>query len=280
MTYSKTIILLSSVLLFSPISNSEESLDKVSQKLSDPTSNIWALFTAFNFSSYGGSDSVGEQYGGSIILEPIMPLPLTDDYQLLLRPNIGLVSAPIPTGSYNDFQSKYGLTKMQLPLLLSPKGDSEFGWGLGPTFILPTATGNLAELEGNAWEAGAGVLGIWKPKGYLVGALGQYWWNVSDEEAVDEKSHAQINLFLIKHLGGGQDIDITPTITYDANRDGQKWNVPLGLTYSFMTKMGATPLKIQFGLEKSIVKNDKYDLDWNFKFNLIPVVNVHMDPLF
>lgn len=269
-----------STLFFSAMVSSEDNLDKVSKKLSDPTSNIWALFTAFNFSSYGGTDSVGEQYGGSIILEPIMPLPLTEQYQLLLRPNIGLVGAPVPSGAYDSFESKYGLTKMQLPLLLSPKGDSEFGWGLGPTFILPTATGNLADLEGNAWEAGPSILGVWKPEGYLIGALGQYWWNVSDEDEADKKSHAQINVFLIKHLGGGQDLDISPTITYDANREGQKWNVPLGLTYSFMTKMGNTPMKLQFGLEKSVVKNDKYDLDWNFKFNLIPVVNVKMKPLF
>ncbi|UJF18410.1 hypothetical protein L0B53_15495 [Vibrio sp. SS-MA-C1-2] len=256
-----------------------ETLAQVSKKLSDPTSNVWALFTSVNFTGYSGSDVTGDKYGQNIVFQPIMPFHLTEDVKLITRPVISFNSQPALV-SEGHTERHYGLSDLQLPLMVSPKSDTDFSWAFGPSFILPTNTGDLE--KGHVWQGGAAALMVWKPKGYVLGTLNQYWRNISSEDKENEQDHGQINLFLIKSLGGAQEIGITPTITYDnkINNGGGKWNVPLGLTYSFMHRFGSTPAKVQVGLEKSVIKNDEYGQDWNLKINIIPVVNVKMDPLF
>ena len=70
-------------------------------------------------------------------------------------------------------------------------------------------------------------------------------------------------------------IGMNPTITYNDKAEGgsdNKWNVPIGGGVAKMILIGNTPVKIQVALEKSIVRQDEFGLDWNFRVNVIPVI--------
>lgn len=260
----------------------EENAEEVSKKLSDPTSTIWAMFTSITASSYSGDIVDGNKWGGGILIEPIMPIPLSDDLKLLMRPALPIViGAPVPDGSvdYNGYtgntfegtSSEYGLGNLQLPLMLSPKAVGKFSWGLGPSFIIPTNTDDA--LGTDVWEAGISALTVYKPKKTMVfGLLSQYWWSIDDDSPAEETSHAQIVGFGFKQIGGGREIGSSPTIIYDAKRKGTKWTVPVSLVYAHMTKLGDVPAKIQYGFDVNVVKNELYDADFTFKINVIPVV--------
>jgi hypothetical protein len=38
------------------------------------------------------------------------------------------------------------------------------------------------------------------------------------------------------------------------------------------TKIGRQPVKFQFGIEKSVVRQDNFGKDWQIKLNIIPVI--------
>jgi hypothetical protein len=60
--------------------------------------------------------------------------------------------------------------------------------------------------------------------------------------------------FFIYNLPNAWQIGFNPTISYDHNAtSGNKWNVPVGLIALKMTKIGKIPVKIQFGVEYSVV---------------------------
>ena len=53
------------------------SLADVGAKLSDPTSNVWAMFTQFGITWSDGDVNTGDaELGGNMIFQPILPVPL------------------------------------------------------------------------------------------------------------------------------------------------------------------------------------------------------------
>jgi hypothetical protein len=57
--------------------DSQQNLAKVGAKLSNPLSDIWALFTEFDASFYDGNLNQGDDLAGSAMLfQPILPIPL------------------------------------------------------------------------------------------------------------------------------------------------------------------------------------------------------------
>ena len=50
------------------------------------------------------------------------------------------------------------------------------------------------------------------------------------------------------------------------------WNVPIGLTVAKTTNVGRLPVKFQFGVEKSVVRQDDFGQDWQITLNIMPVI--------
>ena len=80
------------------------SLGELGAKLSDPTSDVWALFTEFDFFwSRGDLSDDDYKFGADMIFQPILPFKLTEDWKVLTRPTIPIVfSTPVPTGLKAD----------------------------------------------------------------------------------------------------------------------------------------------------------------------------------
>ena len=75
------------------------------------------------------------------------------------------------------------------------------------------------------------------------------------------------------------------TDTWEAGLAGvatyNAWNVPIGLMGAKTVMFGKLPIKFQFGVEKSIVRQDNFGKDWLFRFNIIPVIpSMVKTPLF
>ena len=278
---------------------------EVGKKLADPTSNIWALFTEIDYSLSEGDMSDGKYRSGqAVIFQPIMPIPFSDNWKIITRPTVPvIVQQDVPTGfscqhfdcvrhgpdgfdldlgkTFNlDNQS--GLGDAFVPLLLSPnpKPGDKLGWGLGPTFLFPTATDD--ELGTDTWEAGlAGVLTYKTEKSTFV-LFPQYWWSYSEDGDAEETSHGSLLYAYWRNLPNAWQIGIAPTITYNDKADSDNaWNVPFGVMGAKTVMFGKLPIKFQFGVEKSIVRQDHFGKDWMFRFNIIPVIpSMVKNPLF
>ena len=75
----------------------KEDLGAMSRKLNDPTSDIWALQGEFDYIINKGklSDhSTKNQY--QFLFQPVLPTPLTENWKILTRPVVPIVSTAIP----------------------------------------------------------------------------------------------------------------------------------------------------------------------------------------
>ena len=276
-------ILAATLVLFGGTAYSQESgsehgsLAEIGQKLSNPVSDIWAMFTEFDLNFSDGDLNTGNsKVGGQMIFQPILPFPLygqgKDKWHLIARPTTpGIFSAPVPKG-FDDFTSLGGLGDTQLPLLVSPPTGN---WllGLGPTFLLPTAT--RSELGQEQWGAGPALVVGYKTKDWTGGVFPQYTWGIGGWNGKDKPDASYLSMlyFYFYNLPDAWQIGSNPTITYDARAtSGNRWNVPVGLTVAKTTKIGKVPVKLQLGMEYSVVSQDAFGQRAQIKLNIIPII--------
>ena len=264
------------------------SLSEVSHKLSDPTSNVWALFTEFDLSFSDGDVNTGDpKVGGEMNFQPILPIPLygegKDQWKILARPAIPVIfSNPVPT-SFNRFDNPGGLGDITLPLPVAPPLGN---WivGLGPAFLFPTATKNALGRE----QFGIGPTAIigYKNEHVLAGIFPQYWFkvgSVGDQAGgKPDASFGEMEYFFYWNLPDAWQVGFNPVITYDHKATkGNKWNVPVGLLVTKTVAIAKRPVKFQFGLEYSVVSEDDFGKRFMIKFNVVPVMqSLVKNPIF
>jgi len=257
------------------------------KKLSNPLSNVWALFTEFdtNFSD-GNANSGHKKVGSRMIFQPIIPMPLFGKgekaWGLITRPTIPvLFSEPVPGGP-GKFFHEASLGDIQVPVVISPPVKN---WilGAGPTFLFPTAT----KKEFGRQQYGVGpavVVGHYNEK-VTMGVFPQYFFGIGSRgpnRGVEKASYLNLLYFMFYNLPNAWQVGFSPNITYDRRASsGNKWNVPIGFTVWKTTKVGNTITKFEFGVEYSVVRQQDFGQRFAVKFSVIPVIpSLIRNPLF
>jgi len=251
----------------------------IGAKLSNPISDVWALFTEFDLFYSDGNVNLGDpEVGGRMIFQPVMPFPLYGEkdarWNLITRPIIPVIfSQPIPE-SLDGFDNEGGLADIQIPMMVAPPLS---GWllALGPTWAFPTST----EDEFGRQQFGVGPAGVvgYMNKDMTVGVFPQYTFGIgsrSDRDSdVEDASYLSMLYFMVFNLPDAWQVGMNPTITYDDKApSGNKWNVPVGMFAAKTTKFGKVPVKFQLGVEYSVVSQDLFGQRAQFKLNVIPVI--------
>jgi hypothetical protein len=258
---------------------SKATLAVIGAKLSNPVSDIWALFTEFDLYFNNGKVNQGNtQVGGRMIFQPIMPFPLygagENEWKLITRPNVPVpFSQPIPTG-FDNFRHQGGLGDIQLPMPISPPTGN---WllGLGPCWLFPTATYDVFGRQ--QWGVGpTGVFG-YKTKDWLAIVFPQYYFGIGStggrSDSTPDASYLNLLYALVYNLPNAWQVGFNPTITYDHHASsGDRWNVPVGLFVAKTTKIGRIPVKFQLGVEYSVVNQKDFGQRAQIKLNVIPVI--------
>jgi hypothetical protein len=249
------------------------------KKLSNPLSDVWALFSRFGANVADGDVNQGDpKVGGRMLFQPILPVPLhgsgANRWNLITRPTIPvLFSEPVPTG-FDTFDHTGGMGDIELPTVIAPPTGS---WilGAGPAFLLPTAT-NDAFGRGQ-WGIGPAVVAGYRTHSATFGAFAQYYIGIGSsgdrEPGVQDASYMNLLYFFSLNLPSAWQIAFDPTITYDARAaSGDQWNVPVGLSVAKTTLVGKLPVKFQFGVEYSVVSQDAYGEQARLVLEVIPVI--------
>ena len=125
----------------------EASASELNKQLSNPVTSLWSL--SFQFNNFRLENG---EWNYNLQFQPVLPIGLTKDLNLITRPVIPLYNSVPHETSPGHFERTTGFGDMILLEMLSPADSGKWILGAGPTFIFPTATSDFTG-QGK-WQAG------------------------------------------------------------------------------------------------------------------------------
>ncbi len=182
-------------------------------------------------------------------IQPVIPVSVSKNWNLIVRWITPIIYQPLPiaqaSGPPSQSTGVYGLGDMNPSFFLVPK-KSKIIWGIGPTFVLPTAT-NTTYLGQGKLSMGPSVVALVQPKHWTIGALANNVWSVAGHANIDKPP---VNQFLLQwfvnyNMKKGWYLTTSPIITANWRAPGgDVWTVPWGGGVGRIMKLGFQPVNI------------------------------------
>jgi len=273
----------------STLPDNQKSLTEVNKELSNPISSIWALQLQENtFFIHPGIEDKSSRNSVNVQFQPVLPVALTDDWNLINRPVFQVVnSVPVPTltgrgvgvvppdqqaapevGIYQA--TGFGDTILATLLSPSPKLAGRWLLGAGPTFIFPTAT--TTNVGQKKWQLGPGGVFGYLGEHYIVGVFPQQWFSVGGNGS-KQTSQMNVQYFAAYFLPHGWSVGTSPNVLINwYASDGNKVTFPIGLNVSKVQKLGILPVKFQIQGQYMPVNPSVFGQRWNIQVAITPVI--------
>ena len=240
-----------------------ESMSEIAEKLNNPVASLISVPFQSNFDFGGGPNDDGYQY--KLNLQPVIPIDLNENWKIISRTIIPFIDQDDRIG----FSSQSGLGDITASFFFSPKNQAKGAptWGIGPVFLIPTATEDELGLE--KWGAGPTALILKQANGWTYGALASHIWDFAGDSDRDYVSLTSLQPFLSyttpQHTTFGANLEST----YDWNSG--EWTVPVNLQIMQLVKFGKVPVSFQLG-GRYYVEKPSGGPDWGLRFTVTFVI--------
>jgi hypothetical protein len=247
-------------------SGQEESASELNRKLTNPVSSIWSISNQFNnFELNNG------QWNNNWNFQPVMPVSLTKDLNLITRPVMPFYNIVPHETSPGEFARDAGLGDLTLLELLSPANSGNWVLGAGPTAIFPTATSHFTG-QGK-WQLGPSVVAGYLTKQFFIGVFPQQWWSIGGEHGRPDTNQMNLQPIATIFFGEGWSIGYSGNILADWTAPSEDvWTVPVGLGLGKVVKLGRLPIKIQLAVQYMPVHPQISGQEWNVQVQITPVI--------
>jgi hypothetical protein len=143
----------------------------------------------------------GDRNQNVLNIQPVIPLKVNDDWNLIIRWITPIIYQPLPVPTDSPQLGVSGLGDMQPTFLLSPSKPHKIIWGVGPIFQLPTATSrNLGQ---GKLGSGPNVVVLAMPSHFVLGVLVNNTWSIAGRrEPSRHQSNAAAVLRQLQHEKG------------------------------------------------------------------------------
>jgi len=182
-------------------------------------------------------------------IQPVIPFTVSKNWNLITRWITPIIYQPIPVpqppGPPEQLTGVSGLGDINPSFLFSPK-KSKVIWGVGPTFVFPTAT-NTTYLGQGKLSMGPSVVVLSQPPHFTLGFLTNNYWSVAGHSNQDKPA---VNQFLLQwfvnyNMKKGWYLKTAPIVTANWRASsGDVWNVPFGGGFGRIMKLGFQPVNL------------------------------------
>jgi hypothetical protein len=239
-------------------SSTEELAKKTQNPVADLISVPFQNDFNFNVGPYNQTQTV-------INIQPVIPIHLNEDFNLITRTILPVVDQPDPVSN----TSQFGLGNLNMSLFLSPAKTKGFTWGVGPIFGFPTKTNDL--LGSNTFTIGPTAVVVAMPKHWVIGALANQQWSIGDAAPSHRVNAMLIQPFINYNLPEGWYLTSAPIITANweafGSNSSDRWVIPIGGGFGKIVKTGGPPLNINLAGYYNVVSPEQGP-DWQLRFQV------------
>jgi hypothetical protein len=211
-----------------------EALQKATQ---NPVANLISVplqnNTNFGYGPYNRTQDV-------LNIQPVIPAHLGKKWLLISRIIQPIVWQPYPN---QNTGGEYGLGDMNPSFFLSPAKPGKVIWGVGPAFVIPTATSTITG-QGKL-SMGPSFVALYQPEHWTIGALANNVWSVAGSGGRPPVNQFLLQYFVNYNMKKGWYLSVSPIVTANwMASSGNIWTVPFGGGVGRIMKLGFQPVNI------------------------------------
>ncbi|WP_157018876.1 transporter [Mesorhizobium xinjiangense] len=233
--------LLSCLLVAAASATSASAQDSdLAKQLANPIASLISVPFQFNYDTGYGPNDGSKTY---VNIQPVLPFSLNDDWNLISR-------TILPVAWQEDIAgpsgTQFGLGDTVQSLFFSPKAPGPGGtiWGVGPVFLVPTATDDL--LGGEKWGAGPTGVVLKQSGPWTYGMLANHIWSFAGDGARSDVSATFLQPFINYTTHDAWTFALNTESTYDW--ESESWSVPINFMVSKLVTINKQPISLQAGV--------------------------------
>lgn len=236
----------------------DASAEKLAKQLANPVAALISVPFQNNF-EFGVGPYDGFKF--NLNVQPVVPISLGDKWNMISRSIVPIISQNDVTGIG---ESEFGLGDILQSVFFSPKEvKNGFVWGLGPVFLLPTATDKVLGID--KWAIGPNGLILKLHGQWTYGALVNHMWSFAGE-GLNDVNATFFQPFATYATKSGSSYTI-------ASENTQSWNNDifggfLGAYYAKVVKIKKQRMQLGGG-PKVYYGNNPFLPDWGIRINII-----------
>src|SRR5580692_3863875 len=207
-------------------------------------------------------------------IQPVIPMKLSDKVMLITRviqPIVWQPYAQQPTGG------QFGFGDMNPTFFLSPANAGKLIYGVGPAFVLPTATST--QTGQGKFSLGPSVVALMQPGHWTVGVLINNLFSVAGSSHRPDVNQMLLQYFINYNLKKGYYLTSGPTLTANWNSTGSTdaatgddipggtWTVPFGGGVGQIRRLGFQPINWTLQFYGNAIHPPGAS-PWSFKFQI------------
>ncbi|OGR31577.1 MAG: hypothetical protein A2139_13925 [Desulfobacca sp. RBG_16_60_12] len=228
-----------------PVAGEHGDLTELARHLNNPVGPVWNIVTQNNWYFQKGFPSTAYRVQYVLNFQPVLPIPLTRELNLVMRPVVPLESNPYASGlSLHplgvDWSRTAGLGDITLEPFLVPNWKPWLIFGAAPSLVLPTATDK--HLGPGKVQLGPAVVLGFLTKQWIGGVFVQNWWSLAGNNSNPVVNQMNLQYFLYRMLPDAWQVGFAPNVLVNWRADGKNQvTFPLGLGVGKTFKLGGLP---------------------------------------
>jgi hypothetical protein len=213
----------------------------LARQLSNPVAALISVPFQLNYDQDIGPADQGDRW--LLNLQPVVPVTLNDDWNLISRTILPLISQSDVFPGAGD-QSGVGDTVQSL--FFSPKEPTAGGWiwGAGPVLLLPTGSDEL--LTADKWGAGPTGVALRQQDRWTYGVLANHIWSFAGDDDRADVNSTFVQPFLTYTTPKAVTVGLNTESTYDW--EAEQWSVPVNISLTKVTRVGRQLVSVGGGL--------------------------------
>ncbi|TPL02627.1 transporter [Mesorhizobium sp. B2-4-14] len=226
--------------LFALAGSADAADSDLAKQLSNPIASLISVPFQFNYDTgYGPADG----HKAYLNVQPVIPFSLNDDWNVISRTIVPIAWQSDIAGSSGN---QFGLGDIVQSVFFSPKKPTAGGiiWGVGPVFLVPTATDEL--LGGKKWGAGPTAVILKQSGPWTFGMLANHIWSFAGASDRADVNATFLQPFVAYTTPDAWTFTLNSESTY--NWAAHEWSIPINASVSKLVKFGAQPVSLTAGV--------------------------------
>jgi hypothetical protein len=187
--------------------------------------------TTYNIGPY-------ERVSNVLNIQPVVPFHLSEKVLLVTRTILPISYQPDLTSTGGGSS---GVGDLNPSLFFSPANPGKLIWGLGPAFVLPTATQRA--IGSGKWSIGPTAVALLQPGHWTLGLLASQVWSFAGPDDRSSVSLMTVQYFVNYNLPDAWYLSSSPILTFNWKApSSEEWVVPFGGGIGKIFKLGQLPL--------------------------------------